>query len=353
MRKIIAIAIAVLVLISCAVDPSVSSDNPRTLYIISAIFTYGDSGTYYLPVVNNLDFIAEIESIYKRGDSGFDEIRETIFHEEDGVFYIKNSFDDPGRAGKWTASDDFIPALKDIRDNADNNDLVIFFFSGHGLESTDENLHGSLCFYNPDVDNLINPVAPADLIYAFSTFKCNVLAVFNSCHSGRFTDLTSGTMADGLIVDNFSEDGSNVPGEIDAKYSISEAIGDAMTFQFDSTKAGNRNVWVISAATAEQSEYMFGIPGDRVWSPFLDYLTQGLYFNEESGIYAASGTDRITAADLYNYVVELSKKPMLEAETSFPEDLKSMFSESYDPAMTLLETQVSQAVKTPVDLVIF
>ena len=91
MRKIIAIAIAVLVLISCAVDPSVSSDNPRTLYIIHAIFTYGDSGTYYLPVVNNLDFIAEIENIYKRGNSGFDEIKETIFHEKDGVFYIKNS----------------------------------------------------------------------------------------------------------------------------------------------------------------------------------------------------------------------------------------------------------------------
>ena len=119
MRKIIAISIAVFVLISCAVDPSVSSDNPRTLYLISTIFTYGNSGIYYLPVVNNLDFIAEIESIYERGNSGFDEIRETIFLEEDGAFYIKNSSDDPGRAGKWTASDDFIPALKDIKDNAD------------------------------------------------------------------------------------------------------------------------------------------------------------------------------------------------------------------------------------------
>ena len=355
MKKILLLSILICLLaVSCAVEPSVGEGNPRTLYIVSSVFTYGEGETYSLPVINNLDFLAAVEELYNNGHSGFDEINEVIFQEDHGVFYTKTSSSDSGTRGKWTLLDDVVPALRNVHENADSNDLFLFFFSGHGAEDKNniENM-GALCFYNPEnAEAPMEFLLPSTLSRLFSEIGCNVLMVINACHSGAIAELADGTMADGLKISNSGEEG-NEPGSLDVTFSVAKAIGNAFALQLDSSKTGNGNLWVLTAATIDQSEYMFGDVTRSVWAPFIDFATQALSYDEESGKYIASGSSRLNVTDIYNYIINLSKQPMMEAQTTFPEEYKESFIEEFGENITLLDTQVARMARTPVDLVVF
>ena len=83
-------------------------------------------------------------------------------------------------------------ALNHIRSDfsvADYNDINIFYFGGHGSESTH-----NLCMYNGD------QISPSELRSAFSNVKGKTLVMICACYSGTFTNFASGLTSGSFYV---------------------------------------------------------------------------------------------------------------------------------------------------------
>ena len=330
MRKIIIVLISVLLLASCAVAPE--ANGVRTLYVVGILCEYHNTDSA-LKTVNNFDVIEKIEDLYKEGHTGFDEIKETLFVEEKGEFSIRNSVSDTGKISRWTLNDDIIPAIKEIAEEADPDDLLILMYSGHGVVVS--NIEDNIELWLPDA-----------FIDLMDTVNCNKLAFLLSCASGAVNEHLNGTLA-GTIISGETEE------EITTHFSVSSAISEAFSLQFGSCSSGNGRMWMIAASESDQESFSFILDDERnLWDPFIDYIVQSIDIDQTSDEFTASGSDKLIVTDIFNHIVDLSSQPIVEAAVTIPENHKESLVQALGDRI-LFSVQTANRVKTPVDLVIF
>ena len=302
MRKIALILLIASALISCSIDISGS----RTIVVSVALDYSAEDGFRQNHALDNPPndqqaFVSQTEVLAEPGM-----MERYTFLSKDGRRTLN------GREERW-GKEDVLDAIEGIE--AGNDDLVIFFYSGHGEDRTG-NLVVSI------EDDEFGTISPDELLTSLASIGGKKCVFLDSCYSGQYVE-DAGILADGEI---FGDDGSLV------EDGFLSSLLPALRMTMASGKLGTDDIWVMSAATAGQLSYdsgMDGMPNQDKYGAFSYYLLSALgYDMEEDTPCRDQGSGGMTFMGLY-------------------QDVKDMMSRS------MWKTQTPQITLTPVDLRLF
>ena len=198
---------------------------------------------------------------------------------------------------------------------AEENDLVLFFYSGHGMDGTGELVVSAK-------EGKMDKISPDELLTALSEIGGKKCVFLDSCYSGAFVE-DAGMLADGEV---FGEDGSLM------KEGFLFSLGPALSLSITSGRLGTDDIWLMSATTDGQLSYdsgTEGLPNQEKYGAFSYFLISSLgYDMENDSPRISQERDEVTFLGLYRDI----KRRMTE----------SMWTE-----------QTPQITLTPLDLVLF
>ena len=198
---------------------------------------------------------------------------------------------------------------------AEENDLVLFFYSGHGMDGTGELVVSAK-------EGKMDKISPAELLTAPSEVGGKKCVLVDSCYSGAFVE-DAGMLADGEV---FGEDGSLI------KEGFLFSLGPALSLSITSGRLGTDDIWLMSATTDGQLSYdsgTEGLPNQEEYGAFSYFLISSLgYDMENDSPRISQERNEVTFLGLYRDI----KRRMTE----------SMWTE-----------QTPQITLTPLDLVLF
>lgn len=169
--------------------------------------------------------------------------------------------------------------------DADSDDVSLFFYSGHGLQTANSEYLGSLCGVNATTTS--DYVTPTMLRNRLDTIPGKKIVFINACHSGN------------MIGKGVQETGDEA--------AFTKAFINTFSSGGKSNLATN-DYYVLVAASGSESGYM--IYQNGIWAGvFTRGVCMGSGWNElggyATGLNADANADRsITLAELYNYVVQ-------------------------------------------------
>ena len=286
MRRIMPVLIIVALLISCR--PSVPAG--RTV-IISVALDYAspDDGASTLsnPPNDQRAFMAQTELLASASGERYEMI---------GFLSENERWSVDGEERKWGKAD-VLSTIMGL--DTGDDDLIIFYYSGHG--STD----GSLVIDNDPEEK--EYIAPDELIAALSAIGGKKCVILDSCHSGVFIQDT-GIMADGEQFDD---------GRL-ASEGFASALIPSLRISLSSGVVGNEDIWVLSAATAEQLSYDSGSEGlvnqDR-YGAFTYSLLIALGYDMEEDVPRLIRGREVTFLDLYAGIKDSMAEEMWRIQT--------------------------------------
>ena len=198
---------------------------------------------------------------------------------------------------------------------AEENDLVLFFYSGHGMDGTGELVVSAK-------EGKMDKISPDELLTALSEVGGKKCVFLDSCYSGAFVE-DAGMLADGEV---FGEDGSLI------KEGFLFSLGPALSLSITSGRLGTDDIWLMSATTDGQLSYdsgTEGLPNQEEYGAFSYFLISSLgYDMENDSPHISQERNEVTFLGLYRDI----KRRMTE----------SMWTE-----------QTPQITLTPLDLVLF
>ena len=198
---------------------------------------------------------------------------------------------------------------------AEENDLVLFFYSGHGMDGTGELVVSAK-------EGKMDKISPDELLTALSEVGGKKCVFLDSCYSGAFVE-NAGMLADGEV---FGEDGSLM------KEGFLFSLGPALSLSITSGRLGTDDIWLMSATTDGQLSYdsgTEGLPNQEEYGAFSYFLISSLgYDMENDSPRISQERNEVTFLGLYRDI----KRRMTE----------SMWTE-----------QTPQITLTPLDLVLF
>ena len=198
---------------------------------------------------------------------------------------------------------------------AEENDLVLFFYSGHGMDGTGELVVSAK-------EGKMDKISPDELLTALSGIGGKKCVFLDSCYSGAFVE-NAGMLADGEV---FGEDGSLM------KEGFLFSLGPAISLSITSGRLGTDDIWLMSATTDGQLSYdsgTEGLPNQEKYGAFSYFLISSLgYDMENDSPRISQERNEVTFLGLYRDI----KRRMTE----------SMWTE-----------QTPQITLTPLDLVLF
>ena len=198
---------------------------------------------------------------------------------------------------------------------AEENDLVLFFYSGHGMDGTGELVVSAK-------EGKMDKISPDELLTALSEVGGKKCVFLDSCYSGAFVE-NAGMLADGEV---FGEDGSLM------KEGFLFSLGPALSLSITSGRLGTDDIWLMSATTDGQLSYdsgTEGLPNQEKYGAFSYFLISSLgYDMENDSPRISQERNEVTFLGLYRDI----KRRMTE----------SMWTE-----------QTPQITLTPLDLVLF
>ena len=198
---------------------------------------------------------------------------------------------------------------------AEENDLVLFFYSGHGMDGTGELVVSAK-------EGKMDKISPDELLTALAEIGGKKCVFLDSCYSGAFVE-DAGMLADGEV---FGEDGSLV------KEGFLFSLGPALSLSITSGRLGTDDIWLMSATTDGQLSYdsgTEGLPNQEEYGAFSYFLISSLgYDMENDSPRISQERNEVTFLGLYRDI----KRRMTE----------SMWTE-----------QTPQITLTPLDLVLF
>ncbi len=198
---------------------------------------------------------------------------------------------------------------------AEENDLVLFFYSGHGMDGTGELVVSAK-------EGKMDKISPDELLTALSGIGGKKCVFLDSCYSGAFVE-NAGMLADGEV---FGEDGSLM------KEGFLFSLGPALSLSITSGRLGTDDIWLMSATTDGQLSYdsgTEGLPNQEKYGAFSYFLISSLgYDMENDSPRISQERNEVTFLGLYRDI----KRRMTE----------SMWTE-----------QTPQITLTPLDLVLF
>ena len=299
-RILIILAAAAILFASCTPSPS----TPRSVNIISVGFNYSGDNHLDGPSEDAMAFAEEIA--YLSEAAGY-EIKAGAYvtDEPDGSIICN---------GTKISVEEFFSIFSII--SAEEKDLNIFFFSGHGIY---EDGYGS-CIALPNVSLL--PLS--EIASALSSAGGKSIMLIDACNSGS---LAPG-IGSGEIFDD-SED------HLLESVSTAEAIADAFRSSFTKARSYG-NVYAIAACTPLQFSYI-GDETSAGFSRFTYELLEALGYDAANRTPGLPDKKEITFTDLYRSIY----KSLMESPVG------------YVPDRTWGEIQTPQPSRVPTDLVLF
>ena len=198
---------------------------------------------------------------------------------------------------------------------AEENDLVLFFYSGHGMDGTGELVVSAK-------EGKMDKISPDELLTALSEIGGKKCVFLDSCYSGAFVE-NAGMLADGEV---FGEDGSLM------KEGFLFSLGPALSLSITSGRLGTDDIWLMSATTDGQLSYdsgTEGLPNQEEYGAFSYFLISSLgYDMENDSPRISQERNEVTFLGLYR-------------------DIKRRMTES------MWIEQTPQITLTPLDLVLF
>lgn len=240
-------------------------------------------------------------NIYKDPEFTVTKKTENKYNSEKDAYEEMDSFDiNPTGliSDRWKTAD-VISAIKNTP--AGENDLIVFFYSGHGVGSSDENINGSLLMeYEGDVAGFIEPDA---LLSAFDGFKCPVVIILDSCRSGAF--IKNSTLAS---TDSFVTISNNSLTNYSILYRDGLFYSDGkFSNSLDLRKASDSNIYILTACHSNQDS-MEGVntPGKANSYNFSAFTYRALEYLgfKAKDIEARSRSKKLTLFGMYNYAWE-------------------------------------------------
>lgn len=247
--KLAAIAAAIMLLFSCS-EPMKQG---KVVFISVAIDYGAPDGANALdnPPEDQRVLSEQIEALASASGELYEE---HLFLEKNGIRSIS------GNEMKWN-HDDILDLLSSL--DTVSTDLVILHYSGHGDDD------GSLVT-DMDTSVRLSPERLLDALEAVDGVKCIFL---DSCHSGAFID-GSPTMHGGeaFVDDELSGEG------------LIGSLLPSLAAAFSPHEDGRDGIWVLSAATADQSSFDSWDseePNQESFGAFSYYLASALGYDME------------------------------------------------------------------------
>lgn len=150
----------------------------------------------------------------------------------------------PHKEAEWEASD-ILSYLKELSEKAGSSDLILFQYSGHGAESTGELVLGAE--KASQGLRITDSITPSELLNAFSSSKCAVMIILDSCYSGTF--IKDNVLGDANV---FKETGKS---EKFTSIGYFEGMESALNLLTANTNRKNPNVYVLAASTSKQTAW--------------------------------------------------------------------------------------------------
>ena len=192
------------------------------------------------------------------------------------------------------ASTGFADAISIAFKGADENDVSLFYYSGHG--SGDEDTLGGLCGHSNTGSGIDGIVTPAELRGMLDTVNGRKVVIADSCFSGNLIGRSNGSENKTIISQDMSGEkhgtlGFNTEGVTD-RSANSEAEANAAVqafinaFQSDMTSRGGSNLaanqyYVITAASKQETSYDYRskttLKYSGLWFSDWDYDWDGYY----------------------------------------------------------------------------
>lgn len=307
MRKIFSALFIILLLSAC----SNALDSSRTIVIAVALDYEEDAfqdkennlvvNTLSNPP-NDLEAFTHQIDILASGR----EVERHIFLSQGGTRRVN------GKREEWD-KETILSAISSLE--AEENDLVLFFYSGHGMDGTGELVVSAK-------EGKMDKISPDELLTALSEIGGKKCVFLDSCYSGAFVE-NAGMLADGEV---FGEDGSLI------KEGFLFSLGPALSLSITSGRLGTDDIWLMSATTDGQLSYdsgTEGLPNQEEYGAFSYFLISSLgYDMENDSPRISQERNEVTFLGLYRDI----KRRMTE----------SMWTE-----------QTPQITLTPLDLVLF
>ncbi len=293
MRKLIILSLAV-VLIFASCVPSPDLGNTDIFLFSVGVATNGLSGTG-----NDVSgFSSQIEYLAEQAGNGF-HYYEVLQADTDSRDLI---YSGPGESGRAIDPSEVVTLIKeDLLGGNDigKDDLVIFYYTGHGTEDGRFVFDPTAQDGGPD-DPVLTPMA--DVVNAFADNPGRTLLVIDCCYSGQ-TILNESGMSNGQnfsMTDLLTADGALLEQTRLESESFLTAVGEAFALSAGSGTVGNNDIWVMSASHSMQ------LSAGGFYSTFTQALIKALGFViEQEGVVGENGlpdTNTITFYGLYNKV---------------------------------------------------
>ncbi len=312
MKKYTLLLLILLILSSCELATS-DKTTKRTVYLVSVGLDYENTNISNLEgTLNDQNaIISEFGYLSKEENSAFLSCKLT--QNSTGCTYIEESYPRIGDTYRYKEKilggmkKKLLSVLEMVAERAEKNDLVIFYYAGHGVgvkkEETDiQYLNGALVLGDlefPDIgdwrklpQNQSELMDITELRKQLSNIEGQVVIIMDSCYSGT------------VVRD-------------DTTLAPLNNIGKAFSLIFTSGETTKRRIWEIAAAREDEKSYESSENGMLCHGKFTYSILKAMGYNFSDGSYESPGrpeNGKISLANLYS-----AAKSSLEDETQNPD----------------------------------
>lgn len=232
MKKILMLILSILMLTGCElITPEDTS--PRNIYLVSVALNYESTGINTLKCTLNDQKAICDEFQYIADECGYPLTSVVITQNGRNYSVRLNSDVKPETfSSATTIKEDVLSWLHELAAGLDRNDLLVFHYSGHGLDVTGELVLNKKDYSKDNTRNNLVMVTSEDLYQAVKDTDGIKFFVLDSCYSGVYADALTPVNPSSPFRDFFTLD------------------------------SPNENIFVLTGASSEEQSWESGVYGN-------------------------------------------------------------------------------------------
>lgn len=320
-KLILPFLLSLFLICSCSNDINLSG---TAIHLVSVAITYkhDESATTLETTVNDQsDFVNQITYL---ADASYVAVHPYTFTEnESGELLLTTNPDDKTDYGE--DSQQLLDFIRNIPVTSEN-DLVIFYFSGHGGIDSDGS---TLCLNPTDSDDDVHASA---LINTLKSVKGKKWVVLDCCYSGGA--VSGNSLSQGFEYESVWAENEKRNLDYYTRTNVFKGIGDAFSLSVSSAEIGNNDIWVLSASLKNQLSSSYGDYGEFTEALLTVLGSKITDSDEETATPGLPSQKTITFYDTYERTVEKLKEILPQHDSKW-------------------NNQTPTASMTPVDLILF
>lgn len=241
MKKILMLILSILMLTGCElITPEHPS--PRSIYLVSVALNYESTGINTLKCTLNDQKAICDEFQYIADECGYPLTSVVITQNGRNYSVRLNSDVKPETfSSATTIKEDVLSWLHELAAGLDRNDLLVFHYSGHGLDGTGELVLNKKDYSKDNTRNNLVMVTSEDLYQAVKDTDGIKFFVLDSCYSGVYADALTPVNPSSPFRDFFTLD------------------------------SPNENIFVLTGASSEEQSWESGVYGNMTLCLLLSF----------------------------------------------------------------------------------